>query len=72
MDDPVCFTPYTKEGHKREWHLVKRKKLPNTLLIERRGENTYADMLGKVKKDPSLQEVGKKVNKLRRAAAADF
>ena len=37
--------------------------LPSALLIERKGESTYADVFRKVEKDPSLQDVGKKLNK---------
>ena len=49
-----------------------KSALFNALLIERKCETTYADILRKVKNDPSLKDVGKNVNKLRRTDSGDL
>lgn len=46
--------------------------LPNALIIQKKGELSYAEILSKVKKDTSLQEVGENVAKIRRTAGGDM
>ncbi len=56
-----------KKKKKRRRGARKRKKSkPDAILVEKRGESTYADILRKVKGDPNLKELGENVARIRR------
>lgn len=49
-----------------------KPSLPNALVIQKKGELSYAEILSKVKKDASLKELGESVAKIRRTAKGDM
>lgn len=81
LDQPPTQIDQT-EVISHEWQNVQHKKmknkqrgratLPNALIIKKKGDLSYAEILSKVKKDTSLQEVGKGVDKIRRTMAGDI
>lgn len=40
------------------------QKEPNAMVLQKKGETTYAEILRKVKNYPNLHDVGKKVDKI--------
>lgn len=64
-----------------EWQEVRSRKppkrrsrptLPDALVIQKKGDLTYAEILSKVKSDPALEELGKMVTRIRRTLAGDL
>lgn len=65
------------------WKTVKRKKKQgkqkqrkpaktDAMIISARGENTYADILRKIRADPTLQDLGESVSRIRRTQKGDL
>jgi len=48
------------------------RKKPDALVLKKTGEVTYADMLRKMKAEPSLSEFGKHVRKIRRTQQGEL
>lgn len=70
-----------QENLTEEWKQVRPKKprrrrsqlaLPNAVIIQKRGQLSYAEILSKVKGDDNLKELGNNVTKIRRTAAGDI
>lgn len=67
------------ESEFQKVHSYKRRKKrkrpvtrPDALIIRKKGECSYAEILSKVKQDPDLKDLGNKVNKIRRTATGEL
>lgn len=73
---PESYASVAKDANKdEEWAKVKPKRLrkkPEALILKKTGEVTYADMLRKMKAEPSLTEFGKHVRKIRRTQQGEL
>lgn len=73
---PVSYASVTKvDSNAGEWAIAKPKRLrkkPEAFILKKTGEVTYADMLRKMKTDPSLSEFGKQVRKIRRTQQGEL
>lgn len=49
-----------------------RTVLPTALIIHKKGQLSYAEILNKVKQDTTLQQVGQSITKIRRTMAGDI
>lgn len=59
--------PQKKPQKPREW-----PTLPNSLVIHKKGDLSYAEILSRIKKDPALRDAGECVKKVRRTNAGDL
>lgn len=65
----LSYAAIARDSSKEEWSKVKPKglsKKPGGPILKKTGEVSYADMLRKLKADPSLNDFGKYVKKVRR------
>jgi hypothetical protein len=73
---PLSFASVAKEGNKKvEWTKVTPKRLrkkPEAIIIKKTGEASYAEMLRKLKADPSLNDFGNHVKKIRRTQQGEL
>lgn len=73
---PPSFASIAKEGNKKaEWTKVTPKRLrkkPEAIIIKKTGEASYAEMLRKLKADPSLNDFGNHVKKIRRTQQGEL
>lgn len=70
-DDEV----WTKVTHKKDKKIKKRtlrKPRPDAIVIAKKGEMSYADILRRVKTDPNLRSVGEAVTKIRRTQKGEL
>lgn len=73
---PVSYASVAKDASSGgEWVNAKPKRLrkkPEALILKKTGEASYAEMLRKLKADPSLSELGKHVRKIRRTQQGEL
>lgn len=73
---PPSFASVAKEGNNKvEWTKVTPKRLrkkPEAIIIKKTGDASYADMLRKLKADPSLNDFGNHVKKIRRTQQGEL
>ena len=76
--NPGEWTSVVKKKKTREKNIEgKNPNMPrvhrtNAIIIERKGELSYADILRKVKGDPNLKEIGDKVARIRRTKKGEM
>jgi hypothetical protein len=73
---PSSYANVAKDASKKEeWAKVMPKRLrkkPEALIVKKTGEASYADMLRKLKADPSLSDMGKQVRTIRRTQQGEL
>lgn len=61
-----------KQPQKKPQKPRERPNLPNALVIHKKGDLSYAEILSRIKKDPALKDAGECVQKVRRTNAGDL
>jgi len=73
---PESYASNAKDANKdEEWAMVKPKRLrkkPEALILKKMGQVSFANMLRKMKAEPSLSEFGKHVRKMRRTQQGEL
>lgn len=63
---------WVKVGKEKRATNVKKPPRPDAIVIKKTGDLSYADLLRKLKADPSLKEVGTNVSRIRKTAGGDL
>lgn len=61
-----------KQPRKKPQKPREQPTLPNALVIHKKGDLSYAEILSRIKKDPALKDAGECVQKVRRTNAGDL